>query len=616
MSSWIGTFDQEEKLKRKRVTKLSVVHNAFGSPRMPWKVRNRSFRNRKRFRELAEKNQDNKVVDAEAADVKVETEIIQIEDVKDDKSTRSNNQEDNEEKILIDTQTLDMIKIDVQSILPTSLYNMATSLAESEAVLYLHSQQNCFRNKRLEQNLYFSKDRMYPTENTTPKSRKNYGRRQNKISNRSKGKRQSIGLLTSVFNNLGMIQEDEYDYNDDQESESDSLSSKSELRDVFVKLSKRVGSLEEQVKTWEEAKIVLETYLFFPRQVRMRKKRAKPEKRFKRNITNSVKQYLSSITRGAFKQGLLKTGETWKQIKVTDTNATPLADELAMIQLRLDMAKLNRKDERVLNQVELMMEEKEKRKEVELKKAAKEAAKNILRPLTPSEQEIVQECMYGIGPPGEIIAMSGTDSVQRDSIQKLQPGRWLNDEVIHYFLVMLAKRDEDLVATGARERRSHFFKSFFITKLLDESGYSYRSVKRWSKKVAGKDIFNLDKVIVPVNISGMHWCLVVISVQEKKIQFYDSMGGGGKRYLDGLMQYLKDEHMDKKKTPMDGVDDWKLVVCEPDTPQQENGFDCGVFTCMFADFISQDMPLSISQEHISECRDRIALSIMKGKAIG
>lgn len=45
------------------------------------------------------------------------------------------------------------------------------------------------------------------------------------------------------------------------------------------------------------------------------------------------------------------------------------------------------------------------------------------------------------------------------------------------------------------------------------------------------------------------------------------------------------------------------------------GYDCGVFTCMFADFLSKDTPLLFTQEHINQCRERIALSIMNGKAI-
>ena len=45
------------------------------------------------------------------------------------------------------------------------------------------------------------------------------------------------------------------------------------------------------------------------------------------------------------------------------------------------------------------------------------------------------------------------------------------------------------------------------------------------------------------------------------------------------------------------------------------GYDCGVFTCMFADFISKDCQLLFNQDHIGQCRQRIALSIMNNCAI-
>ena len=129
----------------------------------------------------------------------------------------------------------------------------------------------------------------------------------------------------------------------------------------------------------------------------------------------------------------------------------------------------------------------------------------LLRDLTEDEAATVREAIYGIGRPDEIIATSDTDSVQRQSLHKLQPGVWLNDEVIHYFLLMLARRDEELAAEqagggggGEKRKRCHFFKSFFITKLLDEAGgYNYKNVKRWSRKVPGKDIFALDKIFFP-----------------------------------------------------------------------------------------------------------------------
>ena len=42
--------------------------------------------------------------------------------------------------------------------------------------------------------------------------------------------------------------------------------------------------------------------------------------------------------------------------------------------------------------------------------------------------------------------------------------------------------------------------------------------------------------------------------------------------------------------------------------------DCGVFTCMFADLMSQDLPLVFRQNHITEYgRMRIGLAILNGE---
>ena len=237
-----------------------------------------------------------------------------------------------------------------------------------------------------------------------------------------------------------------------------------------------------------------------------------------------------------------------------------------------------------------------------------------LRPLTSTEQELVDEALHGPGDETEILARKESETVQRGSLRCLRPGKWLNDEVIHYFLMTLADRDEELNP----DRRSHFFKSFFVTKLLNEGSakegtYEYKNVKRWSKKAPGKDLFSLDKIVFPINQNQMHWVCAVAFMRERKIQFYDSMGSNGMYYLKHLLQYLKDEHQDKNKSPLPG--DWELIPSTDDTPQQLNGYDCGVFTCMFADFVSRDAPLNFDQSHVTKCRERIALSILQGRAI-
>lgn len=42
------------------------------------------------------------------------------------------------------------------------------------------------------------------------------------------------------------------------------------------------------------------------------------------------------------------------------------------------------------------------------------------------------------------------------------------------------------------------------------------------------------QIFFPVNLGNMHWCLAVVYMQEKKIQYYDSMNGAGTRFLQGL----------------------------------------------------------------------------------
>lgn len=132
--------------------------------------------------------------------------------------------------------------------------------------------------------------------------------------------------------------------------------------------------------------------------------------------------------------------------------------------------------------------EKEKNRLEEIEKARREeaaakAASNLLRPLDKEEQNIVKKAIHGHGSPNDVLAETDNDSVLRKSMRTLSQGCWLNDEVIHYFYLMLSKRDEQLCINN-NNKRSHFFKSFFLTKLFDEGGkeqYTYSNVKRWSK---------------------------------------------------------------------------------------------------------------------------------------
>jgi hypothetical protein len=129
---------------------------------------------------------------------------------------------------------------------------------------------------------------------------------------------------------------------------------------------------------------------------------------------------------------------------------------------------------------------------VDAEREAADRARDLMRPLSEEERAAVEDAIFGPSPDeDEVMASEGADRVIRSSMRKLAPRQWLNDEVIHFFYVMLSKRDDEMCRGDPGRRRSHFFKSFFVTKLLQEGHatqdgqYDYKSVRRWSRFVPG-----------------------------------------------------------------------------------------------------------------------------------
>jgi sentrin-specific protease 1 len=232
---------------------------------------------------------------------------------------------------------------------------------------------------------------------------------------------------------------------------------------------------------------------------------------------------------------------------------------------------------------------------------SREETMKLLRPLNPEEQKLVDEAMKK-GDRSEILAQSGTDSVQRGSMWRLMPGQWLNDEIINYFLKnCLARRDENLCKKDPGRRRSHFYNSFFVQTMFDEKSdvkklrgiYNYEMVRRWSMKVpTPRDIFSLKYIFCPINIDNYHWTLAVIFMEAKKIQYFDSSGGTDWKKIKGLLQYLKDEYRATHDGEEMDATEWELVPCKSDTPRQKNGeFHLKVSACQETQYFTLLPPL-------------------------
>lgn len=173
---------------------------------------------------------------------------------------------------------------------------------------------------------------------------------------------------------------------------------------------------------------------------------------------------------------------------------------------------------------------------------------------------------------------------------------FLNDEVINEYMDLITERSPNTV---------YAFNTFFYLA-LSAKGYSH--VSRWTKKI---DIFSKKKLFIPVHVEDSHWCLVYVCFPQKSIKYYDSMGGRNFKCLKLILKYLMLEHDDKKGEDFH-PSGWLLMNVK-NCPQQSNHWDCGVFVCMFAEYLSRDAPFNFSQKHMDKFRKQIMLEIKKKK---
>ena len=122
--------------------------------------------------------------------------------------------------------------------------------------------------------------------------------------------------------------------------------------------------------------------------------------------------------------------------------------------------------------------------------------------------------------------------VDRDVERKSPTTFMLNDDIINRFMILLELRDKERFSGCPGRLRQAFFYSDLHTKLMEEGEYSFKSVRNHGCKRG--DIFIMEKLFFPINISGSHWTLIVAYPLRKMLEWYDSMGGDGSRCVDLL----------------------------------------------------------------------------------
>lgn len=192
-----------------------------------------------------------------------------------------------------------------------------------------------------------------------------------------------------------------------------------------------------------------------------------------------------------------------------------------------------------------------------------------------------------------IVSHYSIDISIRD-LQTLYYGRWLNDNVMDFYFNLITDKTDSCFGWT-----THFFTT------LQARGY--QGVGRWSKrKKVNVNTTNL--ILIPINIMSTHWALAVVDNEYKTITYYDSLSSNGNLSALLLIKGYMIEEGKKNNSPID-YEEFELIP-NFETPQQQNGSDCGVFTCICAKFIATNKPLTYTQNDMKIFRRRMSYEII------
>ncbi|CAN6894181.1 unnamed protein product [Brassica oleracea] len=253
-----------------------------------------------------------------------------------------------------------------------------------------------------------------------------------------------------------------------------------------------------------------------------------------------------------------------------------------------------------------------------LEKPLKKVPHEPFIPLTKEEEAEVYCAFSGRNRRKVLVTHESSNiDITGEVLQCLTPSAWLNDEVINVYLELLKERE---TRDPKNYLKCHFFNTFFYKKLVSDSGYNFKAVRRWTtQRKLGYALIDCDmasflflvQIFVPIH-RGVHWTLAVINNRDRKFLYLDSLNGVDSKILNVLSKYVGDEAKEKSGKDID-VSSWEMEFVEG-IPQQQNGYDCGMFMLKYIDFFSRGLGLCFSQEHMPYFRLRTAKEILKLRA--
>jgi len=225
------------------------------------------------------------------------------------------------------------------------------------------------------------------------------------------------------------------------------------------------------------------------------------------------------------------------------------------------------------------------------------------------DQRHIEDIVKNGSPDDVIVPCFG---ILRKQLACLMPHQWLNDQIVNFYFKLVEQH-----RCPKQGKRCWCPNSFFWLFLsgADENKYNYARVRRWSMR-AKVDIFELDCVVFPVHVRGVHWATGAIDFLRKGFHYFDSLNQApGRNFVPFLQRYLSDEHRNRKGTPLPQPASWKLLDLASPLPKQSNGFDCGIYACLYAEYFIAGRQIKFHDIDPREHRPRVVNRILQAGRI-
>ena len=236
-------------------------------------------------------------------------------------------------------------------------------------------------------------------------------------------------------------------------------------------------------------------------------------------------------------------------------------------------------------------------------------------PKTSTSQDPRQQGAFGVE-----LCRVGTVTVNSMDYLRLQHERWLNDTLVDFACAYLLSKADPTITSTIHVLSSMFYQRLAGLRLPRGSAgerreaaeglpVPQRNYKRVTSFIRRVELLTKDLVIFPVCLDApQHWFLVVAVLgAQPAVVVLDSLTGARDETVDLVVEFLEEERRVKGRVGP------PFQILTPTVPQQQDGFNCGIFLTMYVERILADPDIFFAKAGQEQLADWFCTSASSGQ---